>query len=355
MLLCLLYVIPALLIEPGPGYSSDFISQQAYSLRMNGKADSAKGLLEGSINSDSTNAVVWYEYARTKLHIGLGNPRELFTGLEKLQYAIKKATAIQPGNVIYSYYDGYICFLQAYVSLKRDPTHAPEYIKEVISVYEAVLKLSPGHQQTLLYLTEVLSLPANMGGDSLKADMYAGQLEKIDAVNGAKAREMRLPENADRVKYWLDVLSKNPGNAEILELLGKAYLYQGNLEQGERYIEEALVKNPQKTSLLLDFARFYVMKSWQDTSHAKVLLPQADILISRYLKSSPIIPLAAFALNMQAGIKQRLGFKEDANVLQIKANALDPNVSKAFAIPPGLLFNKPDEMSQYHGYFFRPI
>jgi len=355
MLHCIIYAVPALLIEFSTGYSSDFIALQAYTLRMNGKADSAKVLLERSIESDSTNAIVWYEYARTKHHIGLGNPLELITGLDELQYSITKAVAIQPKNVIFSFYKGYISFLQAYASMMRDQTHAAENVSKVVSAFESVLKLDPNHKQSLLYLVEALALPDNMGGDPVKAKIYAEQLAQKDMLYGAKAQELLLPENADRVKYWNDVLSKNPGHAEILELLGKAYLYQDNLEQGERFIGEALNINPQNNSLILDFARFFIMRSWQDTTQAKIFLPKADILISRYLNTNPINPMAAFALNMLAGIKQQMGLIDDAKVLQIKANALDPNVSKAFGLPPGLLFNKPDEMSQYHGYFFRPI
>ena len=69
----------------------------------------------------------------------------------------------------------------------------------------------------------------------------------------------------------------------------------------------------------------------------------------------PINPLRAFALNMKAWISSGLGDDQQAEELRTEANQLDPNVSKAFGIPPMLLFSGPDEVSHYHSYFFRPF
>ena len=46
---------------------------------------------------------------------------------------------------------------------------------------------------------------------------------------------------------------------------------------------------------------------------------------------------------------------EEADTLRAEANRLDPNVSKAFAVPGEILFSPPDEVSHYHSYFFRPF
>ena len=77
--------------------------QQAYDLRMNGQADSAQVLLEQVITEDSTNAAVWFELARTKQHIGLGNPRKLMSEMVDVQQFAQNAVDNEPNNVIYQY------------------------------------------------------------------------------------------------------------------------------------------------------------------------------------------------------------------------------------------------------------
>jgi hypothetical protein len=101
--------------------------------------------------------------------------------------------------------------------------------------------------------------------------------------------------------------------------------------------------------------RFYLMQSLRDTALAKSALPKAYQKIDQFLGTNPIRPIRAFALNMQAGIKQMQGFSNEAKTLQTEANKLDPNVSKAFAVPGGILFSGPDQVSHYHSYFFRPF
>ena len=67
--------------------------QQAYQLRMNGQADSAKIILEQVLSKDSTNAAAWYELARTKQHMGLGNPRKLISGIAEILQAARYGRA----------------------------------------------------------------------------------------------------------------------------------------------------------------------------------------------------------------------------------------------------------------------
>jgi len=329
--------------------------QQAYELRMNGKADSAKVLLEQAITKDSTNAVVWYELARTIHHIGLGNPRELLGGLEDMQQTIEKAVENDPGNVIYSFYKGYVCYTRAYASLMREQPDAKEKVEEVISAYESVLSLKPDYYEAMLYLVEVLGIPEDMGGDPSKAQAYAKQLEEMDEVYGAKARQLLLPDDANRVEFWQKVLENNQGNADVLEQLGKAYLYQDNVEQGVKYLEEAMKTNPEKEILLLDLARYHMMTVMKDEKLKDTALPLAEEAIKRYLDSEPILILKAYALGLLAKIKWDLGDNKGADELIEKAKAIDPNFSKAFGVPPLVLFAKPDEMSHHHKYFYRPF
>jgi len=335
--------------------ASDEIVYNAYLLRMNGQADSAKVLLEKILAEDSTNAEAWFELARTKHHIGLGNPRQLFAGLDDLQHSTKRAVELQPDNIIYGFYNGSISFLLAYASMMRNQPGAKDKIGTTIADYEALLELKPDYKEAMLFLVEALSVLEDMGGNLSEAQKYTEKLAKLDPVLGAKARELILPQDADRVEYWKKALKENKGNSDVTEQLGKAYLYQGEIEEGEQYLENVMKIDSRKSILLMDMARFYLMQSRQDTALAKTVLPKADHKIQKFLETNPIRPVKAFALNMQSGIKQMLGFTEEANTLRAEANRLDPNVSKAFAVPGEILFSAPDEVSHYHSYFFRPF
>jgi len=330
-------------------------AQQAYELRINGNADSARVLLEQALAADSTNAAAWYELARTKHHIGLGNPRALFENLENLHQTIARAVEYDPDNVTYSFYNGYVSYCVAFAYLMMGQPDAVLRVAEVVSAYEDVLNLKPDYFEAKLYLVEVLGLPAKMGGDSTQAEAYVQQLEAAGATYAAKARELRLPEDADRISFWQAVVEKNPGNADAIEQLGKAYLYQENSEQGTKYLEEAMNADPERELLILDLARYYLMAGMQDSAKRETVLPLAEKFIQKYLETDPISPLKAYAYELSAKAKFGLGDNETANALREEAGAIDPNFSKAFGVPPAILFEKPNEISHYHTYFFRPF
>lgn len=329
--------------------------ERAYELRMNGKADSAKAVLEQIVAEDSTDAAAWYELARTKHHIGLGDIRELLGGLEDWLQTIEKAVENDPDNVVYWFYKGYACYSSAYASFKSGQPDAKDKVKEVVSAYESVLSLKPDYHEAMLYLVEVLGIPEDMGGDPSKAETYATRLEEMDEVYGAKAREMLLPDDADKVEFWQKVLDNNPEDADVLERLGKAYLYQDKVEQGAKYLEEAMRVEPGKEILLLDLARYHLLTVMRDEKLKDTALPLAEELIKRYLDSEPIVPLKAYAFGLLAKVRFGSGDSKEAEELREKANAIDPHFSKAFGVPPLVLFSKPDEISHYHSYFFRPF
>ena len=329
--------------------------QEAYELRMNGEADSAKELLEQVIAEDINNAAALYELARTEQHIGLGNIGELFGGLEDIQQTINKAVENEPDNVIYSFYKGFVSLTRAYAATMGGQPDVRERIEEVISAYESVLSLKPDYHEATLFLVEVLSAPEDMGGDYSKAEEYASQLEEMDEVYGAKARELLLPDDADRLEFWQKVLENNQDNADVLEQLGKAYLYQDKVEQGVEYLEEAMKTDPEKEILLLDLARYHIMTVQRDEKLKDTALPLAEEATNRYLDSEPILPLKAYALGVLAHIKSGLGDNKGAEALIKEAEAIDPYFSKAFGVPNFILFEEPDEISHCHAYFSRPF
>ena len=329
--------------------------QQAYELRMNGNADSALAILAVVITEDSTNSMALYELARTEHHIGLGNPNSLFKNLGNIRVLIDKAVEFDSDNVIYRFYQGYIAYLEAYIAFMRQQEDVSDKVKDVVSVYESVLEHKPDYYESELYLVEILSVPVEMGGDSLKAQQYVNDLIEKDPISGAKAKELLLPKTVNRIQYWKGVLDSNPGNPEVLEQLGKAYLYADSVTKGIECLEEAIDNDIIKNVVLLDIARFYLMSSQGDSLKMTQYMPEAETAVNRYLQTNPVAPLKAYAHAIMAFVKEGQGKQDEVNVMREKALAIDRNVSKAFGLPPLLLFSKPDEISHYYGYFSRPF
>jgi tetratricopeptide (TPR) repeat protein len=343
---------------PCTGQELDKTVQQAYELRMNGQADSAKVLLKQVIREDSTNAAAWYELARTKNHIGLGNPRELIEGLEDIQQTIEKAVEHDPDNVIYSYYKGLIDYSILYMDLKMGKDDVSEDFAKAVESYKSVLILKPDYHEAKLSLVELFAVPPpNMGGDSAKAEKYVRELEEADVVFGAKAREIVMLEYSTYVAFWQKIKESQMDNADVHEALGKAYLYNDNVEEAIKCFDKAMSLNSNKNILYVDLGRYYMMQAMQDPEMITSVAPLIESAFETYLNSQPepIDPLKAFVIGKLAMIKSQTGDKEGGNKLYEEAMALDPYFSKAFGTPSQILFDPPDKVSRAHVYFFRPF
>jgi tetratricopeptide (TPR) repeat protein len=354
LVLACLYLLP----EFCSGHELDKTVRKAYELRMKGQADSAKVLIEHVLAEDSTHAAAWYELARIKHHIGLGNPRILFTGLDDLQQTIGQAVDYDPDNVIYLFYQGNICFTRVYVSMMRQQPEVRDQVKETISAYESVLKLKPDYYEVKLFLVELLKMvPPDMGGDSVKAEKYTRELEKADVVFGAKAREMIMPEETDDIAFWEQILKNQMDNADVHEALGKAYLHHNRIKEATQCFGKAIQLDAGKNILHVDLGRYYLMQVMQNPALIDSLAPLLRQNFEIYLSSQPepINPLKAFVLGTLAKISFQTGDQDTGERLNKEAMALDPNYSKAFGIPGQILFDPPDEISHFHAWFSRPF
>ena len=339
----------------GCGNVSERTARKAYDLRISGKADDAKALLEDAIAESPGDAIAHYELSRILFHMGLGKGREIFDYIERARNSIDKAVELDPENVIYRYFAGRIAFMQAYVSLQGSEETAGEKVRQLCELYESVLKLKPDYHEAQLFLVEIYgALPKNLGGDSSRAELYASQLEKADPVLGAKARVILLPGTADLVEYWRKVVEDHPGNLLALEELGRTCLRHGQGEEGIKQFEEVLKADPDHSILLLDIARFHIMGGMRDAGVREKNLPLVEAALNRYLDTNPIIPLKAYALGLKAKVKY--GFdKEEADKLNEEAMALDPYYSRAFGVPTPDLFVPVGEESHDHSYLFQPF
>jgi len=331
---------------------------QAFELRMNGQADSAKVILEQVLSKDSTNAAAWYELARTKQHMGLNNPRELISGMAVIQQTVQKAVENDPDNVIYQFYLANIRFTNFYIALKMGKDEAKTGLIKVVECFKSVLTLDPDYHQAKLFLIELYAkLPAEMGGDISVAEKYTKELEVADIDIKSKAKEMVLPDDSSRVGYWQSIISIQQPNAEVYEALGKAYLAENDQISALKYFEKAIKLDANKNYLYMDLGRKNIMQAMRNPDKLDSLAILIENAFNTYISSQPepINSFKAFALSKIAMVKFRTGNKEHGKSLIEQAMVLDPYYSKAFGTPPQILFDPPNEISHDHNYFFRPF
>jgi tetratricopeptide (TPR) repeat protein len=366
-LACILFLLSKIGIADIKTFCSPYISQQvdttvqkAYDLRINGKLDEAKVLLEEAIVKDSSNAAAHYELARLQLHraLGVSKKENLSNLLGDVRGNINKAVKLNPQSFIYTYFSGYIGFMQAYFSLMTGDQPGEKHAIAMKN-FESALKIKPDHYQTKLYLIELYSqFPEESGGDKSKAEQYVVQLESIGGVIGAKARSIILPEETNRVYYWQNVLKQLNDNEDVLEELGKAYLGEDKVDSAVTCFEKAIEIDKEKTFLYLDMSiyhSFQGMRAGEDKELLRKSLVAGDSALVRYIESKPINPMLAYAVGVRGKYKFISGDQEQGQKLIKEAEALDPYFSKATGAPSTDLFIPAGEISKNHRYLLRPF
>jgi tetratricopeptide (TPR) repeat protein len=181
----------------------------------------------------------------------------------------------------------------------------------------------------------------------------------LHEVFGAKARSILLPEEVDRVDYWQKVLKKHEGNVDVLEELGKAYLWADKVNEAVSCFEKAIEIDPEKASLFLDLSVYHTIRAMRaggDKELLQTCIASGNAAVTRYTESGPIQPMLAYALGVQSKYKSHSGEKGQGRALFKRAEALDPHFSKATGSPHPILFIPPEEV--YDGrprYIGRPF
>jgi len=330
----------------------------AYELRMSGNADSAKVLLEQIINEDSTCAVAWYEMSRTEQHTGLGNMRALKDHLNNALFNIEQAVKYEQESARYLYFKGVLQSFDLYMKLQMEGGNLTVNLQQIEGTYLKVLEINPQVYEAKLSLVELFYfIPPDMGGDSIKAEDYAQELEKEDLVCGAKAREILMAEDADYITFWSDLIAENENNAELIEALGRIYLYENDVEKAWANFETVLQMDNSKNYLYRDMGRFYTMQAMQGQITIDSAVPLIVAEYENYLFSQPepCNSMKAWAKGQMAMLKFRTGDEEDGNLLLEEAKTLDPYFSRAFGAPDKKLFIPPDAVSYDFAYLSRPF
>ena len=80
------------------------------------------------------------------------------------------------------------------------------------------------------------------------------------------------------------------------------------LSKAEKYFDEAIKANPSNNILILDLARYHMMKVMQNQDLAKTELPVAKTYLEKYLKTlpEPIVPMKAWTLGAMSMVERFL-------------------------------------------------
>ena len=337
--------------------TNDKVSE-AYELRINGHADSAKVLLEQITTENPNHAMAWFELCRTARQLGLANPRTIKASLDDALKYINLAVDNDPANAWYLSYKGGIETLHFYLGMQTGDENAAGYLEKLEKTYNSVFQIDPSYYENKLTLVEFFGgLPAEMGGDSEKAEKYAKELEGSDLVYGAKAREILMPEDADYIEFWKGITEKVPENADAQQALGRAYLFMENIDEAKKQYQKAIDLDPSKSTLYLDLGRYYFMMAMQNPALLDSVAPIMEEQFNKYLNVTPepIKPMRAWTYSALAMINFRTGNKELAEKYKGMAKELDPFYSRASAKPDKAIYSPPGVVVHDQGYFLSPF
>ena len=346
------------IISSCTGQKTDEKVLEAYELRINGHADSAKVLLEQITNENPKDALAWFELCRTTQQLGMANPRAIQEMLvETLKY-INLAVENDPDNAWYLSYKGGIETLHFYMGMQMGNENATEYLDKLEETYNSVFQIDPSYYENKLTLVEFFGgLPADMGGDPEKAKKYAVELEEADLVAGAKARELLMPEDADYETFWKEIAEKEPENAAVNQALGRVYLFMENIDEAKNYYQKDIDINPSKNALYLYLGFYFMMRHIKNPDLLDSVAPFIEVEFNKFLNFTPepINPMKAWAYGTLAMINHRAGNKEVAEKYKGMAKELDPFYSRASAKPDRTIYSPPDVVVHDQGYYLSPF
>jgi tetratricopeptide (TPR) repeat protein len=357
-LLFIAFFLPRIYAIDMPGKTDESKVFEAYELRINGQADKAETMLLELLKQDSTDALAYFELARTKHHMFMGGTEFSQEAWKEVMYALQQAVQNDPNNKVFAFYYGYSCFFNAFISMMRQQTDASENVAKACEVFKSVLTLNPNCYEAMLYLIDLYgSLPVEMGGDKEKAGIFASQANKMNKLYGAMANDRLLPDSVDKVIYWQKIGKETGMNAQVLEELGRAYLLKSDTENGTKYFMEAIQKDNDRQHLYMHLVRYHILAIQQNPDTKAVHLVKATELVNSFMQSTPelVLPLKAYAYGILALINMINEDNNSSDEYKKLAEAQDPFYSKAMGMPPGMLYCRPDAVEIQYSSFFLPF
>lgn len=334
------------------------IATSSWELRMNGKADEAKLILQQYTSENQDNAMAWYELSRTMHHIGLSDPQILETSITDALSYIEKAVELAPDNAKFQNYKGTLLTLKLYMNLTFGKGDVNISLEEVESAFTTTFGLDNTFTEGIITLVEFYGgLPEGNGRNNKKAENYAAMLEGTELVAGAKAREILMPEDADYLEFWTNIVDMAPNNPDAHQALGRIYLFYDQPENAEICYTDAMAIDPDKNTCLLDLGRYYLMMAMQNPALLDSVGATIKTHFGKYLNANPepCNPMKAWTYSKLAMVEKYTGNTEKSEQYVMQANQLDPFHSPAFGKPGMLIFAHPNEIVHDQGYYLSPF
>ena len=347
-LIYLSYIVFLAIISTGPGYPQEIneTTLDAYNLRMNGKADSARIIIENYLEEDSTDAMVNYEYARTLFHItpllrdSLNQTvysKQDSINLSLAHKYVDRAIQSFPGNYRFYWAKIWIPKIREFkISWDSLTEEAVLIYRENIGYLEKALELSPGNERLINSLSGYYFRLQNQGTvvDSLR-------LAELNTLNRryffgddiySEFRKFRITfgeemQTENKIILCEQKLKKDSSNSNLTYILSRLYLENEEHGKALNIWKEAMKYNPELYREYLRTATGLYRFSWFTYRELRPEYMQlAKDVISAYIDEEPIVPYKIYALKQLALVYELNEENEQAEIIRKEAQKLDPYI-----------------------------
>lgn len=341
----------------------DHVVLDAYKIRMNGGAEEAAVMLKKYMEKDSSNAMVYYEYARTLCHLSpvllefnraerrLINKTDTIKRDEALSM-IERAIKLDFWNHYFHSLRGNIVMgnsSRAKVNYRKDSIAAQT--DQLFFVMENNFNSKPNLNLALglheKYLLDGLSDSANL--NLQKIEKYRNYIKENDRYEYIKLTKWEIEENRklSHMDYYSQFLKTDSLNIDLLKELGNLYYFADSAEQAIKYYEQALkiCGDYQKILRFLWINPKAESQTFRRNSNAesKRLLDGWKMRrIVAFLETNPNAPTKCLCYMSMSNIYKRLGDEEKAIEMDLMARKTDPYFYKLGHYDEGLLINPLD-------------
>ena len=333
-------------------YKSEKINQ-AYELRMNGRANQAFTMVKALDEEDMLDTPLGpYEMGRIRRHKLMGGAPKV--SAESILRSTGMAADMDRYNIVFGFFHADCASFAGYRTwMMGDSIKARGYYFRAIEGFERVVRMKPDYHPARLSLVDLYSrLPEFLGGDREKAEMHANELKNYDPVWAARAESILLPDDAQRLEFWININESSRDDPSVLYELGRAYLTNNDIMNGDKFYRRAMELDSVRIILLLDLARYHLIKVQEKSGRPGKHLETAEAYILEYLETEPIQPVKAWCCAQLAGLNELIGREEEAEKLLTDAQKLDQRYLKEDRLPPMMLYNAPGELTnEYYSYF----
>ncbi len=290
-------------------------AKEVFELRMDGKSDQAKALMEKACKRTPKDARLWFEVARVRWH-QWSRKRDMTPA----KHAIDKAVKLDPDNGRYLYYAGQIHFYHGFIKAQHLLTilSLPVEMGKAKKLLERTLTLDPNDHRARLFLLKLYECPAPLGSKR-KAAKHRAKLEMLDPILHAihvKDPQIDSQDHQAKLALWIPLLQSHPDRPEVRARLCKLYAGMKDYAKAIEHFERARHLDSWQQRLLLDIAR----SCGKDQT-------QRERYEDQYLAGTPTPPKAMQSLvwGQRYWRWKRQDKPEEAEKALARVNELDPD------------------------------